>query len=193
MNCFALLADSDNVDKEEQKIAKAILESARLLCPPTRHHTQLWISDKRLDLVAERKKGELVDLERYRLLNQEVCRMMKRDRKAYWNQVAEDLEVASSRHDYPTLYCSLRRLSSKSKSTNDKIKKADATFVRSVTEHLHCWKEFFDGLYNNDMLQGRTEVPPEIDPPPPHAPMSDAEPTIEEVKHAVHACYLCQK
>ncbi|RXN27393.1 hypothetical protein ROHU_020085 [Labeo rohita] len=85
-----------------------------------------------LDLVAERKKAKLVDFERYRQLNRDIRRMMKRDHEAYWDQVAHDLEEAASRHKYRTLYRTLRGLSGKSKSTNDNIKKADGTFVCST-------------------------------------------------------------
>ncbi|KAI2650200.1 putative 149 kDa protein [Labeo rohita] len=184
-NRFAQLADSDGVDEEEQKIAEAIIDSARPLCPPIRCRTQLWISEECLDLVAKRKKAKLVDFERYRQLNRDIRRMMKRDREAYWDQVAHDLEEAASRHEYRTLYRTLRDLSGKSKSINDNIKKADGTFVRSMAERLQRWKEFFDGLYNHDPPQGPPVAPPVIDLPP--VLMSDAEPTLEEVKLAVYA------
>ncbi|RXN27752.1 endonuclease exonuclease phosphatase family [Labeo rohita] len=101
-NRFAQLADPDDVDEEEQKIAEAIIDSARPLCPPIRHRTQLWISEECLDLVAERKKAKFVDFERYRQLNRDI-RRMKRDREVYWDQVAHDLEEAASRHEYRTL------------------------------------------------------------------------------------------
>ncbi|RXN18970.1 endonuclease exonuclease phosphatase family [Labeo rohita] len=184
-NRFAQLADSDGVDEEEQKIAEAIVDSARPLCPPIRRRTQLWISEECLDLVAKRKKAKLVDFERYRQLNRDIRRMMKRDREAYWDQVAHDLEEAASRHEYRTLYRTLRDLSGKSKSINDNIKKADGTFVRSTAERLQRWKEFFDGLYNHDPPQGPPVAPPVTDLPP--VLMSDAEPTLEEVKLAVYA------
>lgn len=97
---------------------------------------------------------------------------MKRD--AFWESGWRP-EEALSRHENCTLYYMLRGLSDKLNSTNDNTKKADGTFVRS--KHLHCWKEH--GLYNHD--PGPTTVPPEIDPH--HFPLSDTEPTIEEVKH----------
>ncbi|RXN27751.1 acyl- :glycerol-3-phosphate acyltransferase [Labeo rohita] len=50
---------------------------------------------------------------------------------------------------------------------------------------MQRWKEFFDGLYNHDPPQGPPAAPPVIDLPP--APMSDAEPTLKEVKLAVYA------
>lgn len=81
----------------------------------------------------------------------------------------------------------LRGLSDKLNSTNDNTKKADGTFVRSATKRLHCWKEH--GLYNHD--PGPTTVPPEIDPH--HFPMSDTEPTIEEVKQNTQARPRCCK
>ncbi|RXN17951.1 hypothetical protein ROHU_026501 [Labeo rohita] len=176
-NQFAQLADSEDVDEEEQKIAEAIIDSTCPLCPPIRRRTQPWISEKCLDLVGERKKAKLVYFERYRQLNWDIRRMMKRDREAFWDQVAHDLEEAALRHEYRTLYRTLRGLSGKSKSTNDNIKKADGTFVRSTAERLQRWKEFFDGLYNHDPPQGPPAAPPVIDLPP--TPMSDAEPTLK--------------
>lgn len=98
--------------------------------------------------------------------------MMKRD--AFWESGWRP-EEALSRHENCTLYYMLRGLSDKLNSTNDNTKKADGTFVRS--KRLHCWKEH--GLYNHD--PGPTTVPPEIDPH--HFPLSNTEPTIEEVKH----------
>ncbi|KAL0192339.1 hypothetical protein M9458_010635, partial [Cirrhinus mrigala] len=171
-NRFAQLADSDDVDEEEQKIAEAIINSPCPLCPPIQCRTQPWISEECLDLVAAWKKAKRVDFERYRQLNRDIRKMMKRDREAYWDQVAHDLEEAASRHEYRTLYRTLRGLSGKSKSTNDNIKKADGTFVCSTAERLQRWKEFFDGLYNHDPPQGPPAAPPVIDLPP--APMSDA-------------------
>lgn len=50
-NKFAALAQSDDLDDEEQQISQAILESAAPLCPPNRRRTQPWISDECLNLV----------------------------------------------------------------------------------------------------------------------------------------------
>ncbi|XP_023212120.1 uncharacterized protein LOC111614980 [Centruroides sculpturatus] len=108
---------------------------------------------------------------------------MKIDRELYWNKVAADLEAAAFKHEYSTLYSTLRKLSGKSKVTNDTIKKADGTFIKSSTERLQRWKEFFNNLYNHDAPQGVLAEPPPIDQPA--TPMSDAEPTIAEVNAAI--------
>lgn len=111
--------------------------------------------------------------------------MMKTEREAYWNNVAADLEEAASRQEYRTLYQTLKRLSGKTKSTNDNIKKADGTFVRSPSERLQRWKECFQELYNHDPPQGPPAEPPPIDPPV--NPFLDDEPTVDEVKTAVRS------
>ncbi|KAK6478437.1 hypothetical protein HHUSO_G20753 [Huso huso] len=184
-NKFAALAQSDDLDDEEQQISQAILESAAPLCPPNRRRTQPWISDECLNLVDKRKQAKHVDLEQYRHLNREVRQMMKTEREAYWNNVAADLEEAASRHEYRTLYQTLKRLSGKTKSTNDNVKKADGTFVRSASERLQRWKEFFQELYNHDPPQGPPAEPPLIDPPA--NPFLDDEPTVDEVKTGVRS------
>ncbi|CAM4496109.1 unnamed protein product [Leuciscus chuanchicus] len=179
-NRFAALAPSEDVNVEEQQLSNAIMKCAKELCPPARRRTQPWISDECLGMVDERKRVKLVDFERYRQLNKDIRCQMKEEREAYWNQIAADLEVAASKHEYHTLYRTLRRLSGKAKSTNDNIRKAEGTFVRSSTERLQRWREFFETLYNHDPPQGTPAEPPQIEPP--EAAMSDAEPTLVE-KH----------
>uniref|UniRef100_A0A3Q4G418 Reverse transcriptase domain-containing protein n=1 Tax=Neolamprologus brichardi TaxID=32507 RepID=A0A3Q4G418_NEOBR len=68
---------------------------------------------------------------------------------------------------------------------NDNIRKVDGSFVKSTVERLQRWKEYFNELYNHDLPQGPAAAPPIIDPPT--VPMSDAEPTVEEVKLAIHS------
>ena len=184
-NRFATLAESEDIDEEEKQISSAILECAQPLCPPARRRTQPWISDECLDLVDRRKQAKLVDYGHYRQLNREVRQRMKVEREVYWDQVASDLEEAASKHEYCTLYRTLRRLSGKTKSTNDNIKKADGTFVRSPAERLQRWRDFFEELYNHDPPQGPPATPPPIDPP--EALMVDDEPTSAEVKAAIRS------
>ncbi|KAF5889855.1 endonuclease-reverse transcriptase [Clarias magur] len=90
---------------------------------------------------------------------------MKEEQEAYWNQVAANLERAASKHKYHTLYQKLRRLSGKVKSTNDNFRNADGTFVRSPTERLQRWRQFFEELYNHIPPQGPQSEPPRIEPP----------------------------
>ena len=184
-NKFSILEPSDDVDTEEKQISESILECAAPLCPPIRRRTQPWISDECLDLVDKRKRAKHVDFEQYRRLNTEVRQQMKAERDAYWNRVATDLEEAASRHEYRILYQTLRRLSGKTKSTNDNIKKADGTFVRSPGERLQRWKEFFQQLYNHDPPQGPPPEPPPIDPP--ENPFLDDEPTVNEMRSAIRS------
>ena len=135
-NRLAALAVQENVDVEEKQISEAVRECASALCPLLRYRTQTWISDASLDLVEERRRAKLTDLEKYRRLNRELRRRLKNEREAHWNQVAADLEKAAAKHEYSTLYRTLRRLSGKTKATNDSIRKADGAFVRSDAERL---------------------------------------------------------
>ena len=92
------------------------------------------------------------------------------------------MEEAASRHEYRTLYQTLRRLSGRNKST-DNIKKVDGTFVSSPSERLQRWKEFFQQLYNHDPPQGPLLEPPLIYLP--ENTFSDGEPTISKLKSAI--------
>ncbi|KAF5888601.1 endonuclease-reverse transcriptase, partial [Clarias magur] len=157
------------------------MDCAKEMCP-TCHRTRPWISDECLELVNERKRVKLLNVKRYRQLNQVIPRRMKEEREAYWNQVSADLEQAASKHEYHTLYRTLR-LSGKVKSTKDNIRNADGTFVRSPTERLQRWRQFFEELYNHIPPQGPQSEPPRIDPP--EVDMSDTEPTLDEVRTTV--------
>lgn len=77
------------------------------------------------------------------------------------------------------------RLSRKTESTNDNIRKADGTFVRSATKHLHHWKKSFNELYNHEPQQGPPSEPQLIKLP--QATMRDAEPTIDEDRMAIRS------
>lgn len=102
-----------------------------------------------------------------------------------WNQVTAELEEAAAKHEYHTLYRTLKRFSGKAKATNNNIKKSDGTFVKSPEERLHHWWEFFQELYNHDPPAGPSAAPPDIQQPA--CPMVVLEPTLMEVKNAVRA------
>lgn len=182
-NRFAVLDQLDDVDREEMQVADAIWHCALPLCPPIRRRTQPWISDECLDLVRERKRVKHLNFERYRQLNQQVRKQLKTEREAHWDKVAADLEEAASKFEFRTLYQTLRRLSGRTKSTNDNIKKADGTFVRSSSERLDRWKEHFEDLLNHDAPQGPPAQPMPTNPP--ETALSDEEPTAQEVRAAI--------
>uniref|UniRef100_A0A914XR53 Endonuclease/exonuclease/phosphatase domain-containing protein n=1 Tax=Plectus sambesii TaxID=2011161 RepID=A0A914XR53_9BILA len=135
-NRFEALAPLDDVNEEQEQMSAAIIECAELLCPPIRRRTQPWIPDVCLDLVVERKRLKHVNFEEYRRLNREVRQRLKIARETYWDSVATEMEEAASRHEYRRLYQTIRRISGKSKATNDTIKKADGTFANSSGEQL---------------------------------------------------------
>ncbi|CAF1470293.1 unnamed protein product [Adineta ricciae] len=97
--------------------------------------------------------------------------------------MAAHLEEAASRHEYRTLYQTLKRLSGKARPINDNIRKTDGIFVRSSLERLERWKEFSEELYNHEPPQGLLADPPRIDTPTTTIPAD--EPTIEQVKTAM--------
>uniref|UniRef100_A0A914XFE1 Endonuclease/exonuclease/phosphatase domain-containing protein n=1 Tax=Plectus sambesii TaxID=2011161 RepID=A0A914XFE1_9BILA len=182
-NRFEALAPSNDVNEEQEQMSAAIIECAEPLCPPIRRRTQPWISDVCLDLVAERKRLKHVNFEEYRRLNREVRKQLKIARETHWNGVATEMEEAASRHEYQRLYQTIRRITGKSKVTNNTIKKADGTFANSPGEQLQRWREFFDQLYNHNAPAGPAPTPPNIKQA--ELPFLDIDPMITEVKAAI--------
>ena len=84
---------------------------------------QIKASDECLDLVEQRKRYKLTNKTMYRRLNQKVRHQLKTGREAYWNNIAAKVEEAAHRHEYRTLYSTLRRLNGKVGSVNDNIRK----------------------------------------------------------------------
>ncbi|EYB98367.1 hypothetical protein Y032_0131g1578 [Ancylostoma ceylanicum] len=110
---------------------------------------------------------------------------MKMEREAYWNRVADELEEAAGRNDYRRLYRTIRRLSGKTRGTDDNIRKANGTFARSAAERLERWKEFFSELYNHESPQGPPPEPLSIQTP--QNAFLDGEPNIDEIRKAVRS------
>ncbi|EYB96256.1 hypothetical protein Y032_0152g2889 [Ancylostoma ceylanicum] len=157
----------------------------KITVPVIRRRTQPWISNECLQLVDERKQAKLVDFNRYRQLNQELRRRMKMEREAYWNRVAGELEEAAGRSDYRMLYRTTRRLSGKAKTTDDNLRKADGTFVRSTAERLQRWKEFLSELCDHESPQGPPLELLSIQTP--RNAFLVGEPNIDEIKKAVRS------
>jgi hypothetical protein len=109
---------------------------------------------------------------------------LKAERKAYWDRVAEEFEVAAHRHEYRSLYSTLRRLRGKTRQINENIRKSDGTFTRSSCERLSRWKEYFQQLYNHAAPDGTPAEPPYLDHPGEHIP--EDEPSLTEIKLAIH-------
>ena len=187
-NRFAALDDSDDVDRDEEIISKAILDCAQSLCPPVRRKKQRWISDECLDLVEQRKKAKLVNFVDYRRLHREVKKQIKLEREQYWADVAAEAEEAASRNEFHVLYRTLNMLAGKSSTINNNIKKRDGSFVKSTDERLERWKEYFEDLYNHDSPQASPFPTPTIEVP--KFDFNDAEPTVDEVEEAVHSLGL---
>lgn len=108
---------------------------------------------------------------------------MKAEHEAYWDKAVTEMEEAASKHECQTLYQMIWKLSGKTKSMNDNIKKLDRTFMSSPSERLQRWREFFYELYNNDPPQGPALEPPTADDP--REPFFEGEPTSIEVKAAI--------
>ena len=183
-NRFAALAEL-NIDVKEkaERFAVIVSECAKEICPPPRKRTQAWISDECLDLIDQRKRCKLTDKAKYQQLHGTVRRRLKAERAAYWDNVAAEMEEAAHRCEFSHLYKTLRRLSGKTRNTNDNIKKTDGTFVRSTDERLKRWQEYFQQLYNFPPPSTPLPTPPDSNAP--HEPIPDNEPTTAEIRHAI--------
>lgn len=147
-NRFAALVPSADVNAGERQISDTMLDCAKLVCLPIHHRTPSWIPDECLDMIHGRERMKLTDYEHYRKLNREIRQRTRADREMHWNK------TAATKHEYHTLYRTLRRLSGKIKSINDNSRKVDGTFIRPPTERLQRWMNFFKELNNYDLPHG---------------------------------------
>jgi hypothetical protein len=182
-NRFAALTQLEDVESAAITFTEIVTECATSICPDQRKKTQAWISDAALELIDKRKQYKNTDKTKYQQLNRETRRRLRVDRAAHWDRVAGELEDAAHRHQFRTLYTTLRRLTGKVHSASDNIRKSDGAFARSTSEKLYRWREYFERLYNHPAPDGALADPPDLGEPT--ETISEEEPSIAEINIAV--------
>ena len=78
----------------------------------------------------------------------QVKEAFKRDKRAYYNQVAADAKEAASKGDLYRLYQTTSILSGRKPNQNKPIRNKEGDILAKADEQLTCWKEHFEEVLN---------------------------------------------
>ena len=136
--------DWDHFKEEVMSIANETL--ARRNNTPRRP----WISAETLDIIDRRREARLRgDNATYRQLNAQRNASIRRDREAYWDGQAAQLEAAAQSNDLRLTYSLLKKAKTETSRSNTLIKDRNGAVLTTEDECLARWKEHFSELLNH--------------------------------------------
>uniref|UniRef100_A0A0L8G0E8 Endonuclease/exonuclease/phosphatase domain-containing protein n=1 Tax=Octopus bimaculoides TaxID=37653 RepID=A0A0L8G0E8_OCTBM len=133
---------------------------------------KLWISDETGQKVEENKMLKELNQARthqqkqavtskYSEVVREVKKKQRRDRRKYFNEVADEAETAVRQGDLMALYSTIRLLSGRRSNPVRPVKDKVGRLLTSIEDQLARWKEHFQETLNRPSRQDPKEM--EID------------------------------
>jgi len=131
-----------------------------------------WISPTTWQLVAERKhiKTKLLSTKNpeqqsalasaYRAKDKEVKKAARKDKRDYFDRLAEQAEEAARMNDMKNLYQISRKLAGKRHQVADyPVRACDGELVTETKAKLDRWKEHFQSILNRPLPQSEVDIP----------------------------------
>ncbi len=131
-----------------------------------------WLSTETDHKISERRaKKEVVNhfktraqkvavQKEYELANKEVKKSVRRDKKKYIEDLAQQAEEAAENNNSKELYLTTKKLAGKFKQAQVHIKDANGTLLTTKEEQLQRWVEHFKVLLNRQPPQLTAEISP---------------------------------
>ena len=117
---------------------------------------------------------------KYRAICKSIKKLARRDRRNYFNKIAEDAQQAAEINDSRLLYKSIKQLSNRNIRKNQPIRDENGTLLTSNKNQIERWSRHFEEnhtpLQIEQVSQGSTQYNRRININPP---------TIREVKEAI--------
>jgi exonuclease III len=135
--------------------------------------------------IAEVKRGAVSTAER-KLLSKQLRRSLRKDERAHWNSIAEEMEVSLARGNSHQLFRTLKRITGKCNAVSDTITDGNGAVIVDQEKRLPRWTEYFSGLLNRpppvnvdpDLQQAADEATPSDE-------ISIERPSYEEIRKVV--------
>ena len=179
-----LYTEDSDIDTRWNGIKDAFLTSCQDVLGEKKSENKVWISQKSLDLINERrKKKEVVNASRSRAQKEhakedfrnkarEVKRSIKEDRENYINGLADKAEKAAANGHMRVLYQITKTLSGKYSKPQVTVTDKEGQVIYGEEAQADRWKEHFSELLNRpapvnppNILPARTDLPIGIEPP----------------------------
>jgi sorting nexin-29 len=139
------VATAQSVDEKWTALKRCIVLSAKEAIPKVKKLPPRWISGRSMELVNQRRQQG-----NNSVINRAVQEALNTDCEEYWNELATEMEHASSVGDSKKLYRLIREASGKKSSPAPAaINDANGNPIVSVDDQLARWSESFRSLLNN--------------------------------------------
>ncbi|VDI08229.1 Hypothetical predicted protein [Mytilus galloprovincialis] len=161
-NRFEVLKDGPDLDiNNEWEVGRDIIkEVCENVLGRKTNKKKDWMSQGTWDKVEERRKmKEKVNNARIRaqkqeaqnkhqLLNKEVKKCCRKDKREYVNDLANEAEFAAYKGDIKTLYNITKTLSRRKTAKSKPVKDKDGKVLTNLNEQMERWNEYFVNVLN---------------------------------------------
>ena len=168
------------------------LSEIRTICETTlgsaNYNRKPWISNETWDTIQKRNLMRVGNLQnptdefrnKYKAICKSIKKLVKRDRRNYFNKIAEDAQQAAEVNDSRLLYKSIKQLSNRNIRKNQPIRDENGILLTSNKNQIERWSMHFEEnhtlLQIEQVSQGSTQYNRRININPP---------TAREVKEAI--------
>ena len=193
-NRFAILENEVNVDQDVNMLwndtKKIYEETCESILGTNRRQEDAWISEHSLQKINERRAAkellcndpENPELKnRYKILNKQVKKSVKKDKRDEIESLAKQAEDAAARFDTKEVYNITKKLANKKASSVVHIRDSQGNLITSSDEQQKRWVEHFSQVLNRPR-------PPEtlnINPTPFNLEINTDPPSVSEIKEHV--------
>ena len=152
-----------------------------------------WISDTTLKKIKQRKENKVVLInsrtralkkeaqEKYAEANRQVKRSIKKDKRDFIDNLAEEAETAASKGNIKELYSITKKLAGKFQQQNKPIKDKEGNKLTNAEKQEKRWMEYFKELLNRSAPLNT----PDIQPAQNDLEIDCNRPTKGEIKKAI--------
>ena len=150
-NRFEVLGQCDDSEVAWKSFKENTLAAATDVVGMRQRKKKDWISNHSLAIIELRREARLGgDMATYRLLNKERNSMLHKDRKAFIDSKASELQEAAKKKDSGATYKILRELSGQHTQTTPYLRSASGENIYDQSQCLRQWEDHFEKLLNSD-------------------------------------------
>lgn len=161
--------ENETVDEKWTKIKNTINGTCNDILGTARKRKDPWISDRTWNLIEERRKlaqrrNQATDLDEERCIrtayyskHKEVKRSLRKDKREWAENLAQEAEKAAAQSDTKKLYSITKTLANRKALIKKPIKNNENETVVVTEEQLKVWADYFNKLLNQDPPPRNTE------------------------------------
>ncbi|CAG2199776.1 unnamed protein product [Mytilus edulis] len=107
----------------------------------------MYIKKEKVNTARTRAKKQEAQ-NKHQLLNKEVKKCCRKDKREYVNDLATEAEFTAYKGDIKTLYNITKTLSKRKTAKSKPVKDKDGKFLTNLNEQMERWNEYFINVLN---------------------------------------------